>query len=187
MYLMHNSEKYDFKLKPNEYPTANISIDEYSEIYIVLNVEKITELYGQVMINERLCCIKTAYYYSIINKITKIIDDEIFVPIKRFIRGDYYYVPSGKDNNVDISFWNQPWCDPPKDIQKITIYVQMDNKYINSMDLFHDNAKLYTFSKVTFLIIESSESDLDNLQQKAVSCKVSEQVYVHIFRYIQKN
>ena len=182
MYLMHNNEKYEIH-KRNVF----LDIDEYNEIYFVYSGEY--EFYTLLCINkEKKCRIQVAYYYAIINKTIKIIDDEIFVPIRKFISDRVNYTTMESDI-ISLSFWNN-YEQFPLNIRKITTYVLIYGsnlyEYLETIYLFHNNAKQYIINDSIFLIIESDESDLDNLRQEIARCKFTEIYDIDVYHYIEK-
>lgn len=182
MYLMHNGEKYAIHQRH-----VLLDIDEYNEIYFVTN--NYNKINRRIDINYSCCCdIRIAYHHALLNKTIKIIDDEFFIPIRKFIGGIYYVTAHEHYDENEIHFWNLYWMEIPKDIKKITLYMLIYKKGMSdTIDIFHNNVKKYDFDHATFMIAETDESDLCNLDQKIAIYHQKQYNIMFLFHHIENN
>lgn len=184
MYIMHNNDKYCMsKVAGN---CINIVLDEYNEIYFVL--ENKDHMFGHIYINDNYCDLKIAHYYAKANNTIKYIDDETFIPIRKFIRSEFY-CSYEIDGILELCFWNMFDMKPPINIRKITLFVLIheNDAQLATINIMHDNVKQYTFDDFIFIIAETSEFDLDNVYQKIASYMPFYFGDIWMYHYVEKN
>lgn len=187
-YIVHNGEKYENAHR------RDITFDEYDEVYFVTkdNDETIyRNVQRDIYIGGYCCGIKIAYHYALLNKTFKIIDDEIFIPIRKFIGDKNYFASLDGDDEIEICFWNCGWISLPENANQIVLYILIYKNGINdTIDILHDNVKKHDFGDyVTLMIAEINGADLHNLNQKIARYCTSYYNEIFIFHHviIEKN
>lgn len=147
MFIMCNGNKYD------ESDTMNFGNDN-DEVYMVFENNRLPRSIEWTRMNRIYISNVIAYYCSIIEKTTKYIDNEILVPIRKFLHVNHRYIYL---DGLNFSPYNHVSMDNiPNNIAKIITYTLFDNahKYINN-----DKVRQYIFDNHTLLIAETDNDD----------------------------
>ena len=152
MYIMCNGNKY------NENDFIDFGDDE---VYMVFENNRLPQSIEWARINKVYISNVIAYYCSIIEKTTKYIDNEILVPIRKFIHADHRYIYQGGTgfspyNHVDVN-------KIPNNIAKVITYTLFDDthKYIDN-----DKVRQYIFSDYTLFIAVTTDFNDNELMGK---------------------
>ena len=182
MYIMHNNEKYYISKSDNG---INIILDEYDEIYFVL--ENGDRMFTYFYINNKECNLKIAHYNAKINNTIKYIDDETFIPIRKFITDHLECSSCDIDDTTPISFWNTfDSIKPPENAREITLFVLIpNNNKDHIINILHDNVKQYVVDDIVLIIAKTSELDMDNLYQEIVSYTPIDNAVVDMYHYVE--
>lgn len=180
MYFMRNGIKY---ANYSDIPTE----DNYDEIYVVY-VNKAINLNKWLHIDELDFEIRLSipYYYSLINETIKYIDNEIFIPIKKFIthKSNYHYDFYSHCLEYVIGLYDIDI--KPHEYQKITTCVII--RAGNDVKVTQDNnsVRIYHFDR-HILVISETESIVDNIESYITINIKNDYNVVLFYQLYQKN
>lgn len=137
----------------------NFRIDnDEDEVYVVLDTVIIPFSESMCSINHYIIPIKTAYFCSLIDKTIRYVDNDIYVPVRKFIMSSSF--THSFNSVVEAQYYLSSFF--TKDIKKFITYTLID-AVCEHID--NDNVKQYFFDNQTLLITEISTKDI-----KSVDC-----------------
>lgn len=186
MYLIHNYIKYNIA-HYNDEINIDIRVDDYDEIFCVLEGDD--NIYKSINMGDKHCDITIAYYAGIIDNVIKILDDEIFIPIKKFISDELYYYHLDELPVVfSLELLSNISSISEEHTAKITLYALINKNDVNTIDLLYDGVKQYTFGDDVFIVADIYGENLNNLNREIASIDCDDRYFdIYVFCYVEKN
>lgn len=170
MHVMCNGIRYD------DYPYVDTNNDE-DEIYVVLQNNEL-QLSAFIAINT--CAyipITIAYYCSLIDKTIKYIDNDTYIPVRKFINKTLHYMVNFSTNPTAYQYFPEYIN---HNVEKVIMYILIDDvcERIDNNDI-----KQYIFNNQTLLMIETYNKDIEKESKSINKYSFNRTVEIMHFQY----